>query len=382
MPAAQLNLLLDGDTRLDAKALGMLSRLEIRTGEGGPSVLALRFALAQQPNGEWYPIDEDLFTPSRRLVVELAAPGGLSTKMFVGFVSHVRPHFESVEANCYLEVLALDHAALMDVEERCAAWPDKRESEVASEIFAAWELDSEIVDTSTTHEERKLLLVQRESDWQFLQRLARRNGYRCWIEVDPDRGEPVGYFGPLPLGRTIQPDLTIIAGDVNLVWLDIQQLALGPTKRVGAAIDPIEKRVIRSAGEASLEPLGDAGLISEVEAAMSEQGVTTAQRLLRDPWPRAELIEAQGNAGSDDLRFMVEARGELDPSLYRGLLRAHRPVLVKGVGRRFAGKWWVEAVRTVLDEGLLRQTFVLRRNELGIAGDEQFGQSAEEVEPQ
>lgn len=214
----------------------------------------------------------------------------------------------------------------------------------------------------------------------MLQRLARRNGFRCWIEIDPDSGEPHGYFGPLPLDREIQPDLTMLVGDVNLVWLDIQLLELAPARRIAAAIDPIAKRIVRAGGEPRDEALGGEGLGDAIEKALGEHGVVASQQLVRDPFPRSPAIEAEATGASDELRFVVEARGELDSSLYRGLLRAHRPVLVKGVGRRFAGKWWVEAVRTVLDEGVLRQTFVLRRNELGIAGGEGFGQSAEEVE--
>lgn len=381
MPNLRLNVLLDGDTRLDDRALAMLSRVEIREGERGPNMALLRFALAQEPSGEWYPVDHDVFTPARELVVELAPPGGLTTRMFVGHVSHVRPHFETVEANCYVEILALDRAALMDVQDRCVAWPDASESEVAEAIFATWGLDAELVELPTVHPEQGLLMVQRESDWSFLQRLARRSGQRCWLEIDGDSGSLRGYFGPLPFDRDAQADLTMLPGESNLLWLDMQLLTLAPTRRVGAAIDPLEKRVIRSESEPSRPVLGDDGLIEAITAGLREHGVGDPVRLLRDPWPRADLLDARASAESDDLRMLVEARGELDPSLYRGLLRAHRPVLVKGVGRRFAGTWWVEAVRTVLDEGVLRQTFVLRRNDLGVSGAEDFGRSAEEVDP-
>ncbi len=381
MPDLRLNLLLDGDTRLDDRALGMLSRVEIREGERGPSVAVLRFSLAQEPSGEWYPIDHDIFTPARELIVELAPPGGRTARVFAGHVSHVRPHFETVEANCYLEILALDRAALMDIQDRCTAWPDSSESDVATAIFGAWGLDAQIVELPAVHRESELLMVQRESDWSFLQRLARRSGQRCWLEIDEDRGNSRGYFGPLPVERDAQPDLTMLPGESNLLWLDLQLLTLAPMRRVGAAIDPIEKRVIRSESEPSRPTFGEGELIESIATGLREHGVDDPVRLLRDPWPRGDLLDARASAESDDLRMLVEARGELDPSLYRGLLRAHRPVLVKGVGRRFAGAWWVESVRTVLDEGVLRQTFVLRRNDAGLRGGEDFGRSAEEVEP-
>jgi pyridoxal/pyridoxine/pyridoxamine kinase len=75
---------------------------------------------------------------------------------------------------------------------------------------------------------------------------------------------------------------------------------------------------------------------------------------------------------------VIEARGELDPGLYRNLLRPHAPVLIKGVGDRLSGVYYVRSVRTLMQQGELTQTFVAVSNALGRTGQEDFGQSAEE----
>ena len=386
MPAPKLNLLLDGE-RLDAEVLTQLSRLEVREGDEGPSLLALRFRLAQRPGGLFFPLDDpDLFAPARPIAVDLTAPGGLPTRVFAGYLSHVRPHFEAVEANCYVEVLAVDRGALMDVEHSVRAWPeDTRDDEVVRELFDRWELEATVETSTITNAADEQLLVQRGSDWRFLQRLAQRNGFHCWLELDGDSGEPRGYFGPLPLDREPQADLTMLRGGDNLVWFDVQQLALAPLRYLGAALDPLAKQLIRGDGEPELEALGDEGLGERVATGVRAGGVAAAQRWIRDPLPQRTAVEALARGRSELAGFLVEARGELDPSLYRGLLRAHQPVLVKGVGERLAGRWWVRAVRTTLDEGLLRQTFVLWRNDLGLGGGlggrEEFGREAEEVAP-
>ncbi|HVI02322.1 MAG TPA: contractile injection system protein, VgrG/Pvc8 family [Enhygromyxa sp.] len=382
MPTPKLNVLLD-DERLTASVLAQLDRVEVHARADQPSMLALRFRMRQAPDGEWAPIDDaELFSPARRISVDLEAPGGVPTRVFSGHVSHVRPHFESIESNCYVEVLAADRAALMDVEDKLAAWPDKTDGEVVSEIFSAWGIDEvEVADTQASHAADKHLLMQRESDWRFIQRLARRNGCSVWLEPGED-GAPVGYFGPLPLDRETQADLTILRAGSNLVWVDVQQLSIAPVRLVGAAIDPIEKRIVRSEGEPELESLGAENLADTIESALQGFEVGAAQRLLRDGGPTAEAIAAFGTGSTDSARFVLEARGELDASLYRGLLRPHRPVLLKGVGRRFAGKWWVHAVRTTLESNHLRQHFVLIRNDLDLTGSEEFGREAEEVEAQ
>jgi hypothetical protein len=77
----------------------------------------------------------------------------------------------------------------------------------------------------------------------------------------------------------------------------------------------------------------------------------------------------------------IEVRGALDPALYRSLLRPHRTVLIKGVGDRLTGTYYVNEVVTTVDDGALRQTFAGATNALGRRGSEDFGQSAEEEEP-
>jgi hypothetical protein len=57
-------------------------------------------------------------------------------------------------------------------------------------------------------------------------------------------------------------------------------------------------------------------------------------------------------------------------------------VLVRGVGRRFSGIYYVQSVRTTLEDTTLLQSFVAVRNATGQTGSEDFGKSAEEVPPQ
>jgi hypothetical protein len=139
---------------------------------------------------------------------------------------------------------------------------------------------------------------------------------------------------------------------------------------------------VASEGEPALEPLGEAGLADAVEQGLRDAGAEGALRLLRDPRPTDQGIRAEGTGATDAARFAIEARGEVDPRLYRGLLRARRTVLVKGAGRRMSGLYYVRTVRTAIDEGEITQTFIAERNAPGQSGQEEFGRSAEEVPPQ
>jgi hypothetical protein len=368
--------------QLAAEVLAQLDRLEVRESEDEPSVAALRFGLAQSDKGEFAPLDDELFTPAAPLAVEITAPGARALRLFDGFVSHVRPHFEAIESNCYVEVMAMDVAMILDAEERTESYPDKTDADAARDVLNRYQLPSTIDSTNATHEEKRQLLVQRSSDWDFLRQLARRNGFVVYFEYDPGQKKVAAFFRRRPVSDPPQPDLAVLTGDANLNWIDLQLVSTGPVRHTGSSIDPIAKRLIRSDGSPVLAPLGDALIDGDIEGGLQQAGASATTALLRDPVPLDAAIADEGSGATDRDLFAVEARGELDPELYRGLLRARRPVLLRGVGRRFSGTYFVRTVRTTLEEGVLTQTFVAERNAIGVAGSEPFGESAEQVGPE
>ncbi len=381
MPSPQLQVHVDGEA-LTARFLGQLTRLEVRESDCDPTVAALRFNLSQQPGGTFSILDDELFDAGAPMAVEAAAPGGLPQRLFDGYVSHLRPHFESIEANCYLEVLAMDAAMLLDAQERTAAYPDALASEAVSEIFERYQVPFVGEETAARFKTDRQLLVQRGSDWQFVRSLARRNGCCSYFEYDAEQGRLVGHFGKRALDAQPQADLTILRPGANLAWIDLQQVLTGPVRHVGAAIDPIAKRIVRASGEKEVTELGGEALEAEIEDGLRAAGVEEATALLRDPFPDDAALNAEGAGRSALDSFVIEARGEVEPALYRGLLRARRPVLIKGVGTRLSGVYYVRSLRTTLADGLLAQTFIAERNAVGQSGSEEFGQLAEEVAAQ
>ena len=377
MPAS-VNIELAGN-RLDAAVLMRMTRLEIRESDREPTMAIVRFGLAQEPTGEMFPLDNDLFGPAVKIAIDVAAPGGRPARLLDGFVTHIRPHFESVEANCYVEVVAMDAGALMAIGDHAEAYPDMTDSEAAEKVFTRHNLEKAVTATGVRHALDEQLLMQRESDWAFVQRLARRNGFRCYLEHDPNRGAVVAHFAPIDPSSP-QADLAILRSGANLKWIDVQHRYAIAVRARAAAIDPVAKRLVQATGARNLEPLGGDDAMQPIDRALAGAGVTARERWVRDPMPLETAISVEAAAVTDELELCLEARGELDPALYQGLLRARRTVLVKGVGRRLAGTWYVASVRTTLDGGALTQTFGLLRNAIAPSGTERFGTTAEEAE--
>jgi hypothetical protein len=376
--ASRVALLLAG-AAVDAGVLAQLTRAEVRESDRDPTVLALRFRLVRRDDGEFGPLDDELFEPGTPLAFEVEPPGGVAQRLFDGTVTHVRPHFETIPENAYLEVLAMDAAVVLDAHERVATWPNMTDGDVVAQILAAYRIPVQAADTPVRYDDDRQLLVQRATDWRFLQHLARRNGTRFYLEYDAGQRQVVAHFAAPDVAGPAQADIVILQDGRCLNWADLQLVATGPVAVTGAALDPVGKRIVRGAGTPDLPVMGDGDAAEAVASGLRAAGAAAAATLLRDPFPLDEAIGAETTAATDAARFVVELRAELDPELYRGLLRARRPVLLRGVGRRFSGTYYVSAVRTTLDGAALLQTFVATRNATGPTGQEDFGRSAEEV---
>jgi hypothetical protein len=378
MPSPRINVLVAGSP-LDRAVLAQMTRAEVRESDCDPSVLSLRFRLVQRADGEFGPLDDDVFEPGVLLSFEVEPPGGLTQRLFEGPITHIRPHFETILSNAYVEVLAMDAAVMLDAEERVAAWPNMKDSDVVSQVLSGYQITVQADDTSVLYDEDRQLLMQRATDWRFLQHLAERNGARFYFEYDDAQEQVVAHFAAPDVDGPPQPDVVILQDGSNLNWADLQLVATGPVTMTAAALDPIGKQIVRGEGTSVLAVLGDDDAAAAVEAGLKAAGATASVAFVRDPFPLDEAIGAETTAATDAARFVIELRAELDPSLYRGLVRARRPVLVRGVGRRFSGIYYVQSVRTTLEGATLLQTFVATRNATGQTGQEDFGQSAEEV---
>jgi phage protein D len=324
----------------------------------------LKLATYKRDDGLWAYLDDERLRLWRKLAISVTLDEEEQT-LFEGYVTQLRPHIDPDEDQSFVEVFGLDPTCLMSLEEKLKDWPGKTDSDIAREIFQSYNLAGVVDETGIVHEETVTTIIQRESDIQFLKRLARRNGFECFVEGGR------GFFRRPALAG---PPLPVLAahfgGETNLVSFEARADALRPTRVRMQQIDPVAKELQDASAEGGEQrTLGrDAALL-----AASPPGGVTPRMFVKHAvaFNRSEM-ENMGRAIFDEAEWFVEAKGELDGSLYDSVLRARRLVPVKGVGELFSGVYYVAGVRHVFREERYTQHFTARRNALAPAGPGDF----------
>lgn len=350
-------------------------RVEVRASDREPRAAFVRVPLRQRSGGRIDPLDDDAWIPGAPLEIDLEPPGGDLTPLFRGTISHVRPHFEDVEGNSYLELLATDVAGLMDRGDRSVVHEGDTESALVKAVLEAYGLTVDIADFGASYRENRIQLVQRSTDWQFVSQIAERHGLTCFVDLED--GEPVARVRRRSELGGDQPDLVVLQRRSNLRWFDAELRVPGPLTWTGLVLDPFTAETVAPTKPEEPEARGSDELLDTLSRKLAEAGAPSTEGWLHGVLPQGQSLDDRRTGADEAASWVLEGRGEIDGALYRGLLRPGAPVLVRGVGRRLTGAWYVESVRTIVIKRALTQTFVARRNNTGTDGSEAFDQRAE-----
>jgi phage protein D len=325
----------------------------------------LQLAITTRSDGSWTYVDDPLFRVWRRFALEAGYPGATET-LVDGYVTHVELMI-GAEGEPYLELSGMDLSAKMDLAEKQLAWPNKKDHQIAQEIFQSHNLSFEVEDTVATQGEALATVLQNETDIRFLRRLAARNGFECHV-----RGS-TGYFRSPNLQEPPQKTLAIEFGrETNLAEIRIRVDGTPATIAEIRRVDPVAKQVEREILHASPRRALGAQPLAELR-----RGLPDGQRLLRRELAAspAEMRGRLRQAYEGASRF-VTAEGEIDGRVYRAVLRARRLVTIKGIGETYSGLYYVTRVRHSFTVEGYAQQFEAYRNGLGLTGDERFAAAA------
>ena len=354
MPDTCLHLELDGAevSRTDLPRVLEVQVEEAADAADGASVVA---RIEAGDDGNWTSVLDRLTDPETPLV--LAVSHGEVHYRFDGLSTEAAWQLDAAGSS-RLTVKAVDRTLELDREEKTLSWPGSSDSAIAEAIFASHGLASDVEPTPPGPDADVHVTMQRGSDLAFLRSLADKWGYAVYLEAD--RHVVTGHFRQLDPLAEPQAELSLgFGGDGPAVEAGVQLTA---GRRVRAARVPSLSDVATTADSAGDEaPQGARSLAGVGVMLLSPSDVDGEV----EPLAAAQAL-ARRSAFAATLTF------ELDTARAGVMLRARRPVLVKGLGSRLSGRYLVQRVRhTVTPERHVQQV-TLVRNALGLTGDEPF----------
>jgi phage protein D len=260
-----------------------------------------------------------------------------------------------------LQVGGADNSIKMDRENKAAVHANTTDSQAAQSVlqgagFASIDAES----TSAQYTDATHALVQRETDLQFIRRLARNNGFLFWVSCDATGARETAHFKRPPLDAASELDLVInlSAPRPNLNELAIEWDAERPTSGGAQQRDIINKSTLTAT--VPLSPLPSLGTTP-----LSAIATGTRRLHVHAPADDQAAVQARVEAALIQHTFFLVARGSTTTAALGRVLRAHTVVNLLGAGSRYSGKWFCSAVTHTITTSEHRMDFELIRESWG-----------------
>lgn len=351
-------LLLVGDTvPLPApyEVTSALRRVEVTNDSGQGDGFQLTFGLMRSGVADYGMLQNGTVDPMKRVIIAVLL-GVVPEVLIDGVVTHHQFDPGNQPGQATLTVTGRDLSALLDLEEKNESYPNQPDFVIAGNVLAGYAKYGIVPQPTPTTDIPSMLERiprQHETDLQFLQRLAERNGFVFYLEpLTP--GVSQAYFGPENRLGLPQPALSVNQGaTTNVRSIRFTNDALAVVGSRGTFLDPITKTSfpIPTLPSLKVPPLAAMPAVPNrirLERATANQGPATAA-----------TTALAGSAREPD---PVTADGEVDVVRYGHALRARRLVGVTGVGLTYGGFWYVRRVtHTITPRDSYTQQFQLSR---------------------
>mgnify|MGYP000004654392 CR=1 FL=1 len=314
-------------------------------------------------DGQWTNLDDNRLRVWKPITIT-AGFEDETEELLSGYITQVKPHFSASEGGASIEIWGMDKSVMLDRIEYLKDWPNKKDSDIVTEIFDNYGFNGEIDDTSVVHDEAVSTIIQRETDMQFLKRLALRNGYEVYVQGD------TGYFKRPIVDDEPQPVLAVQFGnETNLGNISIQVDAMTPANVGMYQLDRLNKEVYE---------------VNISSSTLNSLGSTDAPGLLNLGMDAGQIYvgmnSATGNAEMSALcqglyekaEWFVHAQGEIYANEYEHVLMPRKTVTIKGVGETYSGVYYVNHVTHEFSSNGYKQYMQAKRNGLLTTGQENY----------
>lgn len=318
----------------DAELSQMASEVRVTERMGESATYAIQFNI-DGDNGELPMLTDRRFDPGSMLSI-LAPTENTTHCLIKGPVTGHKVTLEHGVAGSTMEVQGVDRTIEMDRQTESQVWEDVSDNVAVVSICADYGLLFEIDSTDSVHSSQEHALVQRETDLQFIRRLARRNGFDFWITSD-EYGIDTAHFKRPPTSERLIKPLIINQSPPNLQSIQIRWDIEQPVSIQGQQLDlnsldtieiGVEESPIAALGTQTLSSLASGNNSVHVHAPVDDAGD----------------LRARGNGTATDASWFLSAACETSVEHYGDVIRPYKVISLQGAGSRYSGDYFVSGV--------------------------------------
>jgi phage protein D len=341
-----------------ADLLAAITRVEVTNDAELGDGFEIIFTLGKDQAGNYGLLESGALDPFNRVVIGVAV-GVVPEVLIDGIIAyhHLEPSNEAGIST--LTVRGRDLRQVLDLEEKNQNYENRPDSVMFTQLiesYGQYGLVPQATPTTEVPTELQRIPGQHETDLEFIQRMAKRNGFVFYIEpvtLEVNRA----YFGPETRAGVRQPALTKMGLFSNVNTLSFSHDALTPTGAEGSIVEPITKMSVPLPSLPSLRipPLA-------ANPAPARRKVIVRCAANKNPAQAATTAAVTTTNAPEP----VKGEGELDTLRYGSVLRARRPVGVRGAGHSYDGNYYVRKVTHVITSGVsYTQQFTISREGTG-----------------
>ncbi|MGW3622054.1 hypothetical protein [Streptomyces sp. NPDC000880] len=306
-------------------------------------------------------LPEGFFDPKTRVIV-ITSVKGTPTVVLDGLIVRQEVGASNIPGQTTLTVTGEDLTLLMDLEERTDRYPNLAPSKRVERIlqkYADYGIDPRIFREQVHQPPHEQLRVdyQTGTDLQYVNELARANGYTFYLDPGPRPGRSTAFWGPEQRLGERQHALNVNM-DVNST-VDQLTFAYDGT----ASEEPQARWQDPRTRDTQLLPQPD---ISPLRPPLGRRASPALKRKTLSGTAKKALEQAQAEilgraATSADA---ISGSGQLDVNRHGYVLRPRELVGVRGAGVTYDGDYYVKSVTHNLRPGSYQQNFTLSREGL------------------
>ncbi|MFD3911594.1 hypothetical protein [Streptomyces sp. NPDC058603] len=344
-----------------AEVTEALLSAQITTTSGERSGFQIAFDLTKKGIITRRLLPEGFFDPRTRVIVA-ASVKGTTTVLLDGLIVRQEVGASNQPGQTTLTVTGEDLTLLMDLEERTDRYPNLAPSQRVERIlakYADYGIDARIIREQIQQPAREQYRVdyQTGTDLQYVNELAKANGYTFYLDPGPVPGRSSAFWGPEQRLGQRQHALNVNMDNNSTV----DQLTFAYD---GTAREEPQARVQDPASrDSTLLAQPD---ISPLRPPLGRRATPALKRRTLSGTAKKDLGQASAEAlaRAATSADAISGSGSLDVNRHGYVLRPRELVGVRGAGVTYDGDYYVKSVTHNLRPGSYQQNFTLSREGL------------------